>query len=320
MRRPPMQAQAQTQTQTQTQAQAQALTQTQPQPQPQPQTQTAIEDPDPVIETLQLAGAQLEVQFAPGFDERLQQLALAWVRQAALAVAAYFGRFPVTEVMLLLVPMDGAGIFAGTTFGEPDLMVRLRLGRSTTQAQFTEDWILVHEMVHLAVPRVPPAQNWLHEGLATYVESVARGRAGLVTADTVWHQWVKVMPQGQPRSGDAGLDHTPTWGRTYWGGAIFCLRADVQMLVHSARRAGLRQALQGVLAAGGHFGLAWPVDRVLATADAAVGQTTLTDLYQQMKASPQPTDLDGLWRSLGVLDSGFDEAAPLAAVRRTILS
>lgn len=297
-------------------AQAQTPTQSQTLTQP----QTAIEESDPVIETLQLAGAQLEVQFAPGFDQRLQQQALAWVRRSALAVAAYFGRFPVTEVVLLLVPVDGAGVLAGTTFGEPDLMVRLRLGRSTTHAQFTDDWILVHEMVHLAVPRVPPAQNWLHEGLATYVESVARGRAGLVTADTVWHQWVKVMPQGQPRSGDAGLDHTPTWGRTYWGGAIFCLRADVQMLVRSAGRAGLRQGLQGVLAAGGQFAVAWSVDRILATADAAVGQTTLTDLYQQLKASPLPTDLDGLWRSLGVLDSGFDEAAPLAAVRRAILS
>ena len=282
--------------------------------------QSAGEETDPVIETVQLAGARLEVQFAPGFDDRLQQQALAWVRRSALAVAAYFGRFPVTEVVLLLVPVDGAGVLAGTTFGEPDLRVRLRLGRSTTQAQFADDWILVHEMVHLAVPRVPRAQNWLHEGLATYVESVARGRAGLMPAATVWHQWAKVMPQGQPRSGDAGLDHTPTWGRTYWGGAIFCLRADVQMLTRSAGRAGLRQGLQGVLAAGGHFGVAWSADRILATADAAVGQTTLTDLYRQLKDSPQPTDLDALWRSLGVADDGFDDAAPLAAVRRAILS
>jgi hypothetical protein len=39
-----------------------------------------------------------------------------------------------------------------------------------------------------------------------------------------------------------------------------------------------------------------------------------------MKASSQPTDLPALWRSLGVLDGGFDDAAPLAAVRRAILN
>ena len=285
-----------------------------------PAASTPPEDAQPVIQTLHLAGAQLEVQFAPGLDQRLRRQALAWVRRSAQTVAGYLGRFPVAQVELLVVPVDGAGVRAGTTFGEPELSIRLRLGRSTRQAQLRDDWILVHEMVHLALPRVAPAHNWLHEGVATYVESVARARAGWLTPATVWRGWMAAMPQGQPQAGDAGLDHTPTWGRTYWGGAIFCLLVDVQMLTRSAGRAGLRQALQGVLAAGGHFGVAWPVERILASADAAVGQTTMTDLYQQMKASPQPTDLDALWRSLGVRDSGFDEAAPLAAVRRAILS
>jgi hypothetical protein len=221
---------------------------------------------------------------------------------------------------LLMVPVDGAGVRSGVTFGDPEVMIRLRLGRNTTEAQFLDDWVLVHEMVHLAVPRVPRSQDWLQEGLATYVESVARGRAGLVPVASVWRGWKASMPQGQPQAGDAGLDHTPTWGRTYWGGAIFCLLADVQVLTRSAGRAGLQQALQGVLAAGGHHGVAWSLDRILATADAAVGQTTLSTLYQQMKASSQPIDLPALWRSLGVLDGGFDDAAPLAAVRRAILS
>ena len=287
---------------------------------PSAQAQTAGEDAEPVIETLQWAGAQLEVQFAPGFDNQLQREALAWVRRAARAVAAYLGRFPVTQVVLLMVPVDGAGVRAGTTFGEPELMIRLRLGRHTTPAQLLEDWILVHEMVHLAVPQVPPKQRWLHEGVATYVEGVARGRAGWVSPATVWRGWKANMPHGQPQAGDGGLDHTPTWGRTYWGGAIFCLRADVQMLTRSAGRVGLRQALQGVLAAGGHYGVVWTMERILATADTAVGQTTLTELYQQMKDSAQPTDLDALWLSLGVVDDGFDDTAPLASVRRAILS
>jgi hypothetical protein len=274
----------------------------------------------PVTETLALAGGRLELQFAPGFDAALRTEAMAWVQRSAEAVVAYFGRFPVTKVVLLMVPADGAGVRGGTTYGEPSLLVRLRVGRATTKAQFLDDWIMVHEMIHLAVPRVPRSQNWLQEGLATYVESVARGRAGLVAPATVWREWAKAMPQGQPQAGDAGLDHTPTWGRTYWGGAMFCLIADVQMLTRSARRAGLQQALQAVLAAGGNYGVAWSVDRILATADAAVGQTTLTDLYQRMKDSPAPAELDALWRELGVVGNTLDDNAPLAAVRRAILS
>ncbi|MDP3819872.1 MAG: hypothetical protein Q8R33_00205 [Burkholderiales bacterium] len=274
----------------------------------------------PVMETLTLGASRLELQFAPGFDARLRAEAKAWVQRSADAVVAYFGRFPVPRVELLMVPADGAGVRGGVTYGEPSLLVRVRVGRETTKAQFQGDWIMVHEMVHLAVPRVPRSQNWLQEGLATYVESVARGRAGLVAPATVWREWAQAMPQGQPQLGDAGLDHTPTWGRTYWGGAVFCLLADVQMLTRSARRAGLQQALQGVLAAGGNYGVAWSVDRILATADAAVGQTTLTDLYRRMKDSPEPAALDALWRDLGVVGNTLDDNAPLAAVRRAILS
>ena len=274
----------------------------------------------PVLESLAVGRTRLELQFAPGFDAELQAEARAWVQRSAEAVAHYFGVFPVPQAELLLMPVDGAGVRGGVTYGVPSLLIRVRVGVATTRVQFLNDWILVHEMVHLAIPRIPRSQNWLHEGIATYVESVARGRAGLVSAATVWREWAKAMPQGQPRAGDAGLDHTPTWGRTYWGGAMFCLLADVQLLTRSARRAGLQQALQGVLAAGGSYAVPWSVDRILATADEAVGQTTLTELYQRLKDSPEPTDLDGLWRELGVVGNTLSDDAPLAAVRRAILS
>ena len=277
-------------------------------------------DDQPTIESLTVGASRLELQFAPGFDAGLRTEATAWVQRSADAVVGYFGRFPVAQVDLLMLPTEGAGVHGGVTYGVPSLLVRVRVGRETTKAQFVDDWVMVHEMVHLAIPRVARAQNWLHEGLATYVESVARGRAGLVTPASVWRAWAKAMPQGQPQAGDAGLDHTPTWGRTYWGGAMFCLLADVQMLSRSAGRAGLQQALQGVLAAGGHYAVAWPVERILATADAAVGQTTLTELYQRMKDSPEPAELDALWRDLGVVGNSLNDSAPLAAVRRAILS
>ncbi len=277
-------------------------------------------DDQPTIESLTVGASRLELQFAPGFDAGLRTEATAWVQRSADAVVGYFGRFPVAQVDLLMLPTEGAGVHGGVTYGVPSLLVRVRVGRETTKAQFVDDWVMVHEMVHLAIPRVARAQNWLHEGLATYVESVARGRAGLVAPASVWRAWAKAMPQGQPQAGDAGLDHTPTWGRTYWGGAMFCLLADVQMLSRSAGRAGLQQALQGVLAAGGHYAVAWPVERILATADAAVGQTTLTELYQRMKDSPEPAELDALWRDLGVVGNSLNDSAPLAAVRRAILS
>jgi hypothetical protein len=234
-------------------------------------------------------------------------------------VVRYFGRFPVPEVELLLQGRTGSGVHGGTTFGEPSLHIRVRVGRDTTAEQYRADWVLVHEMVHLALPRVPRAQRWLHEGAATYVEAVARTHAGLLRAADVWRAWARQMPQGQPRSGDQGLDHTPTWGRTYWGGAMFFLQADVRLRQRGTPNQGLQQALQGVLAAGGDYRVVWDAPRIFAAADAALGQTTLTEMYREVKDQPAPADLATLWRELGVDGNGLRDDAPLAAVRRAIL-
>ena len=283
----------------------------------------AAEADQPIIDILEISGAALELQFAPGFDAALRSEARAWVQRSARAVADYFGRFPVPRAELLLVPVDGDGVGSGVSFGAPSPLIRVRLGRTTTHAQFLDDWIMVHEMVHLAVPGVPRSQNWLHEGIATYVESVARTRAGLIAAAPMWTELARAMPQGLPRDGDHGLDHTPTWGRTYWGGAMFCLLADVQIRRRSANRVGLQQALSGVLAAGGSYAVRWPVPRILEVADAAVGQTTLTELHTLLKDCPTDVNLDALWQDLGVPCASAGAAAlrddaPLAALRRAI--
>ena len=278
------------------------------------------DDEQPVVVEQPVPGGRIELQFAPGFSRPQREQARQWVAGGADAVAAYFGRFPVPELVLLLQGTDGAGVVGGVTFGEPSLYVRVRLGRDTTAAQYRDDRVLVHEMVHLAVPRVSRAQRWLHEGIATYVESLVRARAGLLDAAQVWRGWMRQMPRGQPGPGDRGLDHTSTWGRVYWGGAMFCLLGDVRMRQRDAAGRGLQQALQGVLQAGGDYRVAWPVQRTLAVADAALGTTTLSDLYRDMKDSPAAVDLAALWRELGVEGERLRDDAPLAAVRRAILA
>jgi hypothetical protein len=278
------------------------------------------DDEQPVILNLPVPGAQIELQFTPGFDQAQRERARQWVVASAQAVSGYFGRFPVPELELLLQGTEGGGVVSGVTFGEPSLHTRVRLGRETTATQYHDDWVLVHEMVHLAVPRVPRPQRWLHEGIATYVESLARAGAGLIDAGQVWRSWVRQMPLGQPAPGDRGLDHTATWGRVYWGGALFCLLADVRTRQRDPATRGLQQALQGVLQAGGDYRVAWPVQRILSIADAALGQTTLSELHRELGDSSAAIDLATLWRDLGVDGDRLRDDAPLAAVRRAILA
>ena len=263
-----------------------------------------------------------DVAFAPGAFELPPSVIIEWIATSARTVAAYYGRFPVDHVKVLVVPVEGAGVRSGTAFAYRGSAVRIMLGRAVTEKQLADDWIVVHELVHLAFPSVATEHHWIEEGLATYIESIARVQAGRLSAEQIWRDFVRSMPKGLPAADDKGLDHTPTWGRTYWGGAMFCLLADVQIREQTHNRLGLQDALRAIVAAGGNMEQDWPLERALHSADAPIGSPVLENLYDQMKAAPVAVDLPQLWQRLGVELRGdnvvFDDSAPLAAVRRAI--
>jgi len=201
-------------------------------------------------------------------------------------------------------------------------MLDARAGTPPTAAELLRDWILPHEMIHLALPEVGDEHLWLAEGLATYVEGVARVQAGNLDAVEFWGELVRQMPKGVPLPGDRGLDQTHTWGRTYWGGALFCLEADVEIHERTGNRFGLQDALRAIARASGGYQRQWSIDRVLQTGDEATGVHVLTDLYVKMRDQPAAPDLAALWRRVGIDTSDdrerLDESGPGAALRAAI--
>ena len=275
------------------------------------------------FERIEVAGSTLRVVFGEGTFELPRARILTYVRQSARSVGAYFGRFPADDTRLLILGTDSPGrsVRSGTAFGYRGAAIKLVLARSVTAGDLERDWILVHEMTHLALPSVPRRHHWIEEGIATYVEPLARAQSGVLDAAPIWADMLKGMPLGLPQAGDRGLDNTPTWGRTYWGGALFCLLADVTLRERSANAKGLQHALRAILAHG-NMETDSALEPLLRIGDAAVGVPVLSELYREMGANPYPVDLDALWRRLGVRPDGqtvqFDDAAPLAAVRRAL--
>ena len=263
----------------------------------------------------------LEVAFAPGTIRMPRKEIIAWSRISAEAVVAYYGRLPTRTARLLFVPVGGRRV-NGTTFGFRGPASRILFGRDLTPAALEADWVLVHELVHHGFPSIVGRRNWTHEGIATYVEPIARAQMGLIPVEEVWRQLVLGLPHGQPQSGDNGLDGTPTWGRTYWGGAMFFLIADVEIRRRTHNRKGLQDVLQLTVASGGNISQEWTFDRFNAMAARATGTVVLAQLYDCLKDTPRTIDLTGLWRDLGVSMRGrqvrFDDNALLADVRREI--
>jgi len=272
--------------------------------------------------TFEVAGVMIEVTFAPGDLDLPRAKVLDWITTSAQAVAYYYGRFPVSDLRVQLTPMRGKGVRFGTTFGGRRPLIEISLGQSATEVDLQKDWVMTHEMVHLAFPYVPRTHHWIEEGLATYVEPLARLGIGQLSAEEVWRELVDGLPQGLPKAGDEGLDHTPTWGRTYWGGALFCLLADIEIRQRTANQHGLQDALRAIVTAGGSMQTSWSLRRALEVGDQATGVPVLMELYDRMKATPVEIDLAELWQRLGVEVRGesviFDDDAPLASVRRTI--
>ena len=275
---------------------------------------------------LQIGGATLQVDFATGALDLSDDVIVKRIEIAARAVATYYGIFPIPRMRILIVPVaDRSGVVQGTTWGDvggwPGF-TRIRLGQHTSQQELAADWTITHELVHTACPTLPDDQHWMEEGLATYIEPIARVQTGELPSKQIWRDMVDGMPKGEPQPGDEGLDRTHTWGRTYWGGALFCLSADVQIRVATHNRKGLQDALRAIVAAGGTIDHDWPLTRALQIGDTATGTRVLTEHYRSWSTSPVPVDLEKLWQQLGIQRSGeqveFSAAAPYAKIREAI--
>ena len=276
------------------------------------------------LHRFELKGGTIDVVIAKANYGVNEGAILSWAQRAASAVEKYFDDYPVPHSLLYIRPQGANG--GGVSYGGGGAVSVIPLQLTAKEDDLRADWVMTHEMVHLAFPSVHGDHHWIEEGIATYVEPIARLRTKELKPGRVLQDMIVGLPQGLPEPGDEGLDHTHTWGRTYWGGALFCFLADVELRKRSGGKFGFEHALRGILAAGGDVSVEWELNRALVAADHATGIPVLKELYDKMKDKPYSVDLNALWKDLGVLRdaagafSGFDDSAPLAYVRKAIIS
>ena len=272
--------------------------------------------------TLIVSGSHIDITVEEGKNNVSQPDIIAWVKVAAEAVSGYYGRFPVEHLTIRITPFSGHGVGHGMTFGRHGGLIKIGLGGDTTRAELMDDWMMTHEMIHLAFPSVAEEHHWIEEGISTYVEPIARIRVDNMKEQQMWSDLIRDMPKGEPQAGDEGLDHTHTWRRTYWGGALFCFVADVEIRRQTHNHKGLQDALKGILDAGGNINQEWDLTRALKLGDQATGTNVLTDQYNQMKDRPVRVDLEQIWKQLGVEADGhvalLRDDAPESSIRRAI--
>jgi hypothetical protein len=247
-----------------------------------------------------------------------------WVADAARAVGEYWGRFPAHQAMLLVVPIDGSAIRYGRVESDHAIGVMAQIGADEKPRALYDEWVLVHEFTHIGSPFIRDTGAWLNEGIATYVEPIVRYRAGWRSKDSVWQEWLKNMPRGLQAMGPAGL-RDASRGGVYWGGGLFMLLSDIAIHQATNNRMGLQDCLISVLNRGADIRTIWHTDAMLQACDAAVGGSVTRDLAAEHLGPGKSVDLQALWKELGVSMDGagnihYDDSAPLASVRESILS
>jgi len=256
-------------------------------------------------------GALVEAAIMEGAFALTADALAGWARDSVGIVADYLGGFGAKRTLVVVLPVPGrSGVVFGRVMagGGPSLMVRV--GELSERERLNREWVLVHELLHVGTPFVLRSP-WFMEGLATYAEPLLRARAGWLRPEEVWAEWVRDMPRGLA---DGRLNRR----QAYWGGALFMLRADVELRRRTAGAVGLDACLRAMTRAGANASLRWTLEQTLAFCDRATG----TDVFTRLAADVGPVDLDALWTELGVVrESGlirFDDSAPLAAARRAI--
>ncbi|HYE00466.1 MAG TPA: hypothetical protein VEH84_13860, partial [Alphaproteobacteria bacterium] len=246
-----------------------------------------------------------------------------WVGRAGEAMARYFGGYPAERSLIVILPRAGRdGVPFGRVIPGGGITMMVQVGERADRDALLNDWVLVHEMVHTAMPFLSDNGSWLMEGLATYVEPIVRARAGWITPEAVWAEFARGMPRGLEAMTRLGMRRAG-FGAIYWGGALFALITDMEMRKRSDGQRGLEDCLRAVRRDGGTGDKRWTAAEFVAACDRAVGGTVMADRVQMYYMDGGPVDLDRLWADLGVVRQGdrftLRGDAPLARIREAII-
>jgi hypothetical protein len=286
------------------------------------------------VESIALPGGRLRYALLPGEPAPDAAALREWVSGGARALVSAYGRLPVPDVQLLVVPMargDEPVPWGEVQRGGGDA-VHLYIDQRRPAAEFMADWVLVHELGHLLHPNIAATDRWLSEGIASYYQNVLRARAGLMSAARAWDKLHAGFERGirgtAPGHSLAEASETMmrdrSFMRVYWSGAAIALLADVQL----RRRSRGEQSLDTALAAFGACCLpadrSWSASELLRELDRLTDSGVFMELYRQYVDSDRFPDLGALYAELGLQPISktslrLDPTAPQAAIRAAIM-
>jgi hypothetical protein len=287
------------------------------------------------VETIELPGGRVRYALLPGEPAADAAAMRRWITSGARALVSAYGRLPVPDVQLLVVPI-GSGrepVPWGEVQRGSGNAVHLYIDQHRPAEEFMADWVLVHELSHLLHPVIDAPDRWLSEGIASYYQNVLRARAGLRSPQLAWNalhagfeRGIRDTPRGRSLADvSENMMRDRSFMRVYWSGAAIALLADVEL----RRRSGGAQSLDTALAAFADCCLpatrSWSARELLQQLDRLTDTTVFMELYRKHVDSDDFPDLVALYGELGLqsMDATslrLDATAPGAAICAAIMT
>ena len=279
-------------------------------------------------------GGELRMAMTDGPAVPAPDLAVRWLRPAALALTGITGRFPRRSSQVLVVPLDAgrdAAPWAQVNRGG-GVAAHFFMNTRADWSVFADDWIAVHELSHLAMPFVSRSDAWLSEGLASYYQNVLRARIGLLSERQAWQKLYDGFRRGQKNTGVGSLrdasrsrQRHANAMRIYWSGAAIALMADVELRRRTDGQWTLDKVIASLQACCLDGDVTWSAEDIFARFDRASGTTVFADIHARTVHSHHFPSVSDTLAALGVkvADNGrvhLDDDAPAAAIRRAIMA
>lgn len=282
------------------------------------------------LKSLMLGDSRIRLAIMHGKNPHKSNLITQWVKTMASSVAQVANKFPLNDIQVLVILVDGQGGGAvpwGQVNRAGGTGVLFVVNPNKSEQQLFADWTAAHEFSHLLTPYTPN-DRWLSEGFASYHQNISRLRAGLLDEELAWSKLLAGFERGQ-RS--ASQPTAPTLNKSnrrhnmqmYWGGAVIALKADVALQQETSGRMNLSQALAGLQGCCLGTGKGWSAKQLFTELDRISQTDVFMNLYQQDVLSKAYPEYQPLLQILGIKKSRYggvvlNDEAPMAMIRKRI--
>jgi len=293
-------------------------------------------------ERIALPGGALRLTVLHGADSGERAKLRAWLDRISRAVLSAYGRLPLPEVQVLVIPVGQLGrgtrgpdnpqaVHFGQSIRGQGNALELLVDPTRPAEEFADDWTAVHELSHLMHPYLGDRGTWLAEGLATYYQNVLRARSGLLTPAQAWDRLYQGFKRGAKAQSDQTLEEIASnmhrshaYQRVYWAGAAYWLTVDRDLRRASAGKMNLETALSRFRDCCLPAYREWKPEDFVARLGQLSDSGVFVSRYREFAAMRQFPDWEKLYSELGIRDSGdhlaFAADAKDATIREAIMA